>query len=224
MAPSPPGCPARRLGGTRRNLATVLAVNRLRRALEAAAEALSTRRFALVGGIAVSARSEPRFTRDLDLAVAVRDDPTAEEVVREMIARKFRVLTVIEQDTQERLATVRLLAPDETEVGVVVDLLFASSGIEPEIVAQADALEVFAGVVAPVARVGHLLAVKVLARDDEHRPQDAIDLRALLRAATDEDIALARESAHLIVRRGFHRGRDVATSLEQAIAQYRVVG
>jgi Nucleotidyl transferase AbiEii toxin, Type IV TA system len=199
-------------------------VNRLRRALEGAAEALSSRQFALVGGIAVSARSEPRFTRDLDLAVAVRDDPTAEEVVREMIARRFRVLTVIEHDTQERLATVRLLAPDQTEVGVVVDLLFASSGIEPEIVAQADALEVFAGVVAPVARVGHLLAVKVLARDDEHRPQDAVDLRALLRAATDEEVALARESAHLIMRRGFHRGRDVVALLEQAIAQHRVVG
>ena len=30
--------------------------------------------FALVGGLAVSARTEPRFTRDLDFAIAVADD------------------------------------------------------------------------------------------------------------------------------------------------------
>ena len=33
---------------------------------------------ALVGGIAVSTRTEPRFTRDLDFAVAVADDAAAE--------------------------------------------------------------------------------------------------------------------------------------------------
>jgi len=33
---------------------------------------------ALVGGLAVSARTEPRFTRDLDVAVAVPDDAGAE--------------------------------------------------------------------------------------------------------------------------------------------------
>ena len=35
------------------------------------------RRFALVGGLAVSARAEPRLTRDADLAVAVSDDHDA---------------------------------------------------------------------------------------------------------------------------------------------------
>lgn len=35
-------------------------------------------RWALVGGLAVSARTEPRFTRDLDVAVAVPDDGAAE--------------------------------------------------------------------------------------------------------------------------------------------------
>ena len=35
-------------------------------------------RFALIGGLAVSARTEPRFTRDADLAVAVTSDAEAE--------------------------------------------------------------------------------------------------------------------------------------------------
>ena len=33
--------------------------------------------FALIGGLAVSARTEPRFTRDADLAVAVESDAQA---------------------------------------------------------------------------------------------------------------------------------------------------
>jgi hypothetical protein len=35
----------------------------------------------------------------------------------------------------------------------------------------------------PVARIGHLMALKVLARDDRRRPQDFDDLRALRREA-----------------------------------------
>ncbi len=34
--------------------------------------------WALVGGLAVSARTQPRFTADADLAVAVSDDHAAE--------------------------------------------------------------------------------------------------------------------------------------------------
>jgi len=64
-------------------------VNRLARALASAAAGLARSPFAVVGGIAVSARVEPRFTRDLDLVVSVEDDAGAEEVVRQMIARKF---------------------------------------------------------------------------------------------------------------------------------------
>jgi hypothetical protein len=67
--------------------------------------------------------------------------------------------------------------------GGVVDLLFASSGIEPEIAAAADALDVVPGLAVPTARMGHLIALKVLARDDRTRPQDRVDLPALLQRA-----------------------------------------
>ena len=36
---------------------------------------------AIVGGIAISVRTEPRFTRDLDLAVAVANDDEAARYV-----------------------------------------------------------------------------------------------------------------------------------------------
>src|SRR5579872_2547852 len=44
-------------------------------------------RWALVGGLAVSARAVPRFTKDLDFAVAVPDDGQAEHVVHQLRAR-----------------------------------------------------------------------------------------------------------------------------------------
>ncbi len=59
-------------------------------------------------------------------------------------------------------ATTRLLPPDAWESGVVVDLLFASSGIEGEVADAAEPLVVLKDTVAPVATVGHLIALKPL--------------------------------------------------------------
>jgi len=128
------------------------------------------RRWALLGGLAVSARTEPRFTRDADLAVVVADDRDAERLVLALQQRAYRVVSAVEQEATGRLATVRLAPPGEAEQGVVIDLLFASSGIEPEIVAAAEPLETLPGLEVPVARLSHLIALKVLARDDRTRP------------------------------------------------------
>lgn len=114
--------------------------------------------WALVGGFAVSARSEPRFTRDVDVCVAVGDDSEAESVVAALAAHGYRLHTLVEQDAVGRLATVRMSATDDAGAGVLVDLLFASSGIEAEIVAAADRLEILPDLNVPVARAGHLVA------------------------------------------------------------------
>jgi hypothetical protein len=61
-----------------------------------------------------------------------------------------------------------------------------------EIAGAAERLEVVPALVVPVARAGHLIAMKVLARDDRQRPQAWDDLRALLAEATTADIEDAR--------------------------------
>lgn len=194
----------------------------LQEALRRVARDLESRKtaFALVGGLAVSVRCEPRFTRDLDLAVAVNSDLEAEALVRELIRAGYRMLAQIEQEATSRLATVRLKPPGPTgESGVVVDLLFASSGIEPELAAAAQRLEVFPGVIVPVATTGHLIALKVLARDDRHRPQDIADLRQLLGVEGPAEIERARDALERIRERGFHRGRDLGAAFEQLLAE-----
>ena len=44
---------------------------------------------ALVGGLAVSTRTEPRFTRDVDLAIAVGGDRDAERVASALTSRGY---------------------------------------------------------------------------------------------------------------------------------------
>ena len=168
----------------------------------------------------MSVRSEPRLTRDADLAVLVSDDRDAETLVLALQGRGWRVVTAIEQDAARRLATVRLAPAGEGALGTVVDLLFASSGIEPEIVAAADLIEAVPGLRAPVARLGHLIALKVLARDDRTRPQDRVDLAALLTRADAAALAEARESLTLVTRRGFQRGRDLLAALGAALNEF----
>lgn len=172
-------------------------------------------RVALIGGLAVSARSEPRFTRDVDLAVAVDSDADAEKLVARLLARGYRVLAQIEQEQTGRLATVRLSPPGEHASGLVVDLLFASSGIEPELVQAAEALQLSAAVAVPVAKLEHLLALKVLSRDDDTRPQDRADIVSLLAEANPSDLAGCRRALSLITERGYARGRLLLASLEE---------
>lgn len=170
---------------------------------------------ALVGGLAVSARAEPRTTRDVDMAVSAADDDAAEQLIWHLQGRGYVVRTLLEQQRTGRIATVRL--DRETERAVYVDLLFASSGIEAEIVRDADELEILDDLRIRVASRAHLIAMKVLARDDRNRPQDWDDLRALLTDASEKDVQTTEEALDLIALRGFNRDRDLRSDFVRAI-------
>lgn len=179
-------------------------------------------RWALVGGLAVAVRAEPRTTRDVDVVLAVAGDREAENVVRALFGRGYRQLDqgVFEQVNHQRLATVRLVAPGLESEGVVVDLLFASSGIEPEIVAASDLRTMPDGSRVPVASRGHLMAMKVLAHStNPNRPLDLPDLYALARKASPGDLEEARRALALIAERGYDGGMDLRAKLEQIVLQ-----
>lgn len=169
--------------------------------------------WALAGGLAVSVRSEPRFTRDIEVAIVTADDVDAERLVHALRTRGYTVVATVEHQARNRLATARLAPPREPEGGIVVDLLLASSGVEAEIVAAAELVEVFAGVFVPVCTAAHLVVLKLLARDDEARPQDRVDLVALTNRLDDADWSEAARLAALIQARGYDLGRDLVTGL-----------
>lgn len=114
---------------------------------------------------------------------------------------------------------MRLLAPGEPEGGILVDLLFAFSGMEGEVVAAAAELEVLPGLVSPVATTGHLLALKVFAA--EERDKDLVDIPLLLAAAGERDLMEARKALDLIARRGMYEGeRELGQALEDHIRKH----
>lgn len=166
-------------------------------------------KFALVGGLAVSVRGEIRFTRDVDLAIVVRDDGEAERLSLTLVGDGFVPVAVVEHDDRKRLAIIRMRSPS----GVVVDLLAASSGIESEIVSAATTTAEYPDV--PIARAEHLLAMKVLSMRDA-RLQDRIDARGLL-SSGPIDLELVRSALALITERGYARGQDLLAKLDQLL-------
>jgi hypothetical protein len=159
-------------------------------------------RWAAIGGLAVAARAEPRTTRDLDVAIAVAGDREAEKIVLAMRSRGY--FEVPNKAVEEG---------DEFD-GLVVDLMFASSGVEPEIVRSAEVMQVMPRVSVPVVRSGHLYALKILAG----RPKDREDCQSLRRRMKPDDYAEARATLELIAERGFHRGKNLIAEFEHSLA------
>lgn len=166
------------------------------------------RRFALVGGLAVSVRAEVRFTRDVDIAVCVADDSEAESLTYELRLAGYSAVASVEHEARHRLSTVRLMSPS----GVKVDLLFASSGIETEIVDSATPIDFEGAGSVPVASAEELLAMKVLSMTDT-RLQDRIDAQHLLQFTPNLDISRVRKHLARITGRGYAREQDLEAKL-----------
>ncbi|MPZ17204.1 MAG: hypothetical protein GEV06_04730 [Luteitalea sp.] len=174
--------------------------------------------WALIGGLAVSVRVEPRTTRDVDIAVAVADDAAAESLIHDLVLRGYQVHAALEQRTSGRLATIRLTPyGQDPEAGIVVDLLFASSGIESEVVAAAEEIEIQQGLTVPVARAGHLVAMKLLSASPQ-RPDDARDLIFLLRDISPAELRRARDAIALVEQRRYNRGTSLGALLDDILA------
>ncbi len=138
----------------------------------------------------------------------VDSDERAEALVHALASRGMRIVGLVEQESVSRLAMARLVTDD----GLSIDLLIASSGIESEVVMSAETLEVVQGLLLPVARTGHLIALKLLSVAPG-RETDSADLRNLAAVADVEEWNLASEAVALIQERGFARGRQLDAEL-----------
>ena len=163
--------------------------------------------FALVGGLAVSIRGEVRFTRDVDLALAISESEL-ESIVRDLQVSRYAIHSLVEHDTARRTATVRLVTRD----AIHVDLLAASSGIESEIVQRATPVDIPSVGRIPVAGAEDLVVTKVLAMSDRRR-KDIDDAIGLILANPSLDMVEVRSRLALITQRGFHREQDLGAKL-----------
>lgn len=166
------------------------------------------RRFALVGGLAVSVRAEVRFTRDVDIVVLVAGDAEAEGLIYELRSADYLPVASVEHEARHRLSTIRLMSPSR----VKVDLLFASSGIEKEIVERATPVDLGTAGAVPVANAEELLAMKILSMTDA-RLQDRIDAQRLLQFTPALNLVRVRDLLALITERGYAREQDLPAKL-----------
>jgi len=173
-------------------------------------------RYALIGGLAVSARSEPRFTRDVDLIVEAVTDADAEQLIRAMLGRGFMVHAQLEQKTDGRLATVRLVKRADPEGGIV-DLFFASSGVEQEVLEAATLEELTEEIALPIVQAEDLIALKLLAVHNRRRPRDTEDVLNLIDSVPKERLNRTRELLKLIEARRPLSGKGLEEILDELI-------
>lgn len=170
------------------------------------------RESAVVGGLAVSVRAEVRFTRDVDVAVVVADDAEAERLVHDLGASGYTPVASVEHALRNRLATIRLVGPASVTVG----LLFASSGIEREVVERATTVALPGVGAVRVARSEELLALKLLSMT-ERRLQDRLDAIRILEVDDRVNLDEVRANLDLITARGYHRSQDLQAKLDQLL-------
>ena len=127
--------------------------------------------YAIIGGVAVSIRSVPRYTQDVD-AVMWFGETGWQELLDKLISHGFiaRSSRPIEFARLNRL----LLLVDKD--GIQVDLSFGALPFEEHTVRNAERIEVADRLTAPIASAEALLIMKAIA----WRPKDHVDIREIV--------------------------------------------
>lgn len=128
---------------------------------------------ALIGGLAVSLRGQPRMTVDVDLVI-LADVEQALQLVRELSSTPFEPLFGGVEDV---VSSSFILPLRHRTTGIRVDLAIGMSGFERQAVGRATPITIGA-IRVPVVSLEDLLVMKAIAG----RPQDDQDIRGLIAA------------------------------------------
>jgi hypothetical protein len=137
----------------------------------------------LIGGVAASVLGEPRLTQDVDALAIVPESDWGTTLAG---AAPFGILPRIEH-ALEFARRSRVLLMRHVASGIDLDVTLGGLSFEETAVANCQVHRI-GGVSVRLPRVEDLLIMKAIAR----RPKDLQDIRGLLAAHPDADIALAR--------------------------------
>jgi hypothetical protein len=137
----------------------------------------------IIGGVAASILGRPRLTQDVDALVILPDDQWQGLVDK---AAGFGIYPRIEA-TLEFARRSRVLLMRHRASGVDLDIAFGGLQFEREAIALA-VMHSVGGVNVRLPRVEDLLVMKAIAR----RPKDTEDMRGLLAAHPEVDVAEVR--------------------------------
>ena len=137
----------------------------------------------IIGGVAVSVLGRPRLTQDVDALVTLPEARWAEVLAG---TTSHAIVPRIE-DALEFARRSRVLLLRHSPSAIDIDVTIAGLAFEHAAVAQREILDV-AGVRIPFPRIEDLMVMKAIAR----RAKDIEDLRGLLAAHPDADVAAVR--------------------------------
>jgi len=138
----------------------------------------------IVGGVAVSLLSRPRFTQDID-ALVILADSEWERAINS--AEAYGILPRIDH-ALEFARRSRVLLLKHSASAIDIDVIFGGLSFENRAVAHAQVHDV-GGVPVRLPRVEDLLIMKAVA----HRPQDMLDVDALLAAYPTTNLESVRQ-------------------------------
>ncbi|HUH03450.1 MAG TPA: nucleotidyl transferase AbiEii/AbiGii toxin family protein [Kofleriaceae bacterium] len=121
---------------------------------------------ALIGGHAVNAWAEPRFTADIDITVAA-DADAIERVRQDLLARGYRIVREVGAELPSGPDFLRLVRGSDDPP---IDLQIAKTSFQEEVIRRARPGR------PPIATPEDLIVLKLIA----HRPKDLLDLRNLI--------------------------------------------
>jgi hypothetical protein len=128
----------------------------------------------LIGGLAVSQLSRPRFTADIDVLAYIEDDHRIGSLLERAVGSGFSP-RLADAEAFARRNRVLLLAHDRT--GIQIDLSLGLLPFEREVIENRRLVKA-GDLLLPLPRVEDLVILKAVA----HRPVDLQDIRMLLAA------------------------------------------
>jgi Nucleotidyl transferase of unknown function (DUF2204) len=138
----------------------------------------------VIGGVAASVLGQPRLTQDIDALAIMPEADWADAMAG---AARFGIVPRID-DALAFARRSRVLLMRHVASGIDLDVTFGGLSFEQAAVANSEMHEV-GGVRVRLPRVEDLLVMKAIAR----RPKDLQDIRGLLAAHPEADVALARK-------------------------------
>lgn len=170
-------------------------------------------RYAFVGALALGARGRTRQTIDADIAISLSTDYNAQTLVDQLVFKGYGINNIYQD--KGKIVLARLFSANQESQLVELDFLFERCGIENEVVATAEVMEIWPTLFAPIASMPSLLAMKARCQELPERIQDKADLvNQLIPFATEKDISEARELIILMEQRGFNEGRDLLKNFD----------
>ncbi|MBI5701266.1 hypothetical protein HZC34_05440 [Candidatus Saganbacteria bacterium] len=131
--------------------------------------------FALIGALAVSARSKPRATQDIDFLVSAENDFFSEifpKTIKEM-GYSYKIFKGTADDPIKGL--IRIFDKNDDEL---VDIIPVFWKWQEEMVNSASSIKLFENLSIPIALAEDLVVLKLKAGG----PQDLVDVQELLKA------------------------------------------